>query len=388
MTRPTADTTAVPLRRTRPVTTSQPEGDRPRARALELAADLAAALDTPVELVHTCDADPGIVRRGARRFRYEHADGRPVRDAETLARIASLAIPPAWTDVWICADACGHLQATGRDAKGRKQSRYHPDFRAERERTKFDQLVHFGDLLGPLRTRVARDLSERRPTERRQLALVVHLLDRTGIRIGNEVYAKTNGSYGLSTLRTRQAIVHGADITFRFVGKSGRKHTVTVEDRRLARMVAQCQDLPGQRLFVYLDDEGHARTIDSAQVNAYLRDITGADTTAKTFRTWIATSAASGHLALDLGTRAGRPTKQAFLRAVDHAAERLGNTRSVCRNSYVHPAVEQTYLSGAFDDVWRSGPNRPTAGMTTGERRTLHLLRTTADRTATVEPAA
>jgi DNA topoisomerase-1 len=217
---------------------------------------------------------------------------------------------------------------------------------------------------------------------------VVHLLDRTGIRIGNEVYAKTNGSYGLSTLRTRQAIVHGADITFRFVGKSGRKHSVTVEDRRLARMVAQCQDLPGQRLFVYLDAEGQARTIDSAQVNAYLRDVTGTDATAKTFRTWIATSSASAHLALDLGTRAGRPTKQAFLRAIDHAAERLGNTRSVCRNSYVHPAVEQTYLGGEFDDVWRSGPSRPTAGMTTAERRTLHLLRTAGDGCASIEPAA
>lgn len=360
---------AVPLRRARPVTTPQPEGDRPA-------------------LVHSCDADPGIVRRGTRRFRYEHPDGSPVRDPAVLERIASLAIPPAWTDVWICADADGHLQATGRDAKGRKQSRYHPDFRAERERTKFDHLVHFGDLLGPLRTRVARDLADRRPTERRQLALVVHLLDLTGIRIGNEAYAKTNGSYGLSTLRTRQAIVHGADITFRFVGKSGRKHTVTVEDRRLARMVAQCQDLPGQRLFVYLDEEGRARTIESAQVNAYLREVTGTDTTAKTFRTWIATSTASGHLALDLATRTGRPTKQAFLQAIDHAAERLGNTRSVCRSSYVHPAVEQTYLAGDFHGVWRSGPNRPTAGMTTAERRTLHLLRTAGGDCASIEPAA
>lgn len=344
--------------------------------------------DDPVTtaLFHSCDADPGIVRRGTRRFRYETADGRAVRDPDTLARIASLAIPPAWTDVWICADACGHLQATGRDAKGRKQSRYHPDFRAERERTKFDQLVVFGSALGTLRTTVARDLAERRPTPRRQTALVVHLLDRTGIRVGNEAYVRSNGSYGLSTLRTRQARVHGAAVTFRFVGKSGRRHTVSVEDRRLARLVAQCQDLPGQHLFTYLEDADAARptvrVVDSTMVNEYLRDATGVDVTAKTFRTWLATTTVSQRLALEAMRDPEHVHTRVVLAAIDEAAALLGNTRSVCRASYVHPAVPASYEDRVLPTLWRAGPGRPTAGMSTVERRTLHVLRASAHEAA------
>jgi len=322
-------------------------------------------------LVHSSDADPGIARFGIRRIRYEHPDGSRVADSLTLERIAALAIPPAWIDVWVCADPAGHLQATGRDAKGRKQSRYHWAFRTAQEQTKFDQLILFGASLAALRTRVARDLAERRPTERRQTALVVHLLDRTGIRIGNEAYARANGSYGLSTLRSRQARVSGAGIIFRFVGKGGRAHTIVVEDRRLARLVAQCQDLPGQRLFTYIDSDGRARAIDSTLVNDYMRDVTGQPMTAKTFRTWIATSAVSTDLASG-GSPGG--TKREFLAAVDRAAAVLGNTRSVCRTSYVHPAVERTWFNGTLTATWRAGPRRPTAGLTTAERRTLHLL--------------
>jgi DNA topoisomerase-1 len=380
-------TDPVPLRRARPVTTPSPEGDR-RAPGSASGSGLVAPFDLTAALVHSCDADPGIVRRGTRRFRYETVDGRRVTDPDVLARIAALAIPPAWTDVWICADACGHLQATGRDAKGRKQSRYHPAFRAEREQTKFEQLIVFGHALTALRTRVAADLQERRPTERRQTALVVHLLDRTGIRIGNEAYARSNGSYGLSTLRTRQARVHGADITFRFVGKSGRQHTVTVEDRRLAKLVAQCQDLPGQRLFTYLDDDGQVRTVDSTLVNGYLREVTREDVTAKTFRTWIATSSVSSMLATHAVLDGGPPTKKVFLEAIDHAAGILGNTRSVCRSSYVHPVVEQTWFDGTIADHWRAGPRRPTAGLTTAERRTLHLLETAGAPAAVASTAA
>ncbi|MCB0998450.1 MAG: DNA topoisomerase IB [Acidimicrobiales bacterium] len=342
--------------------------------------------DGPVAsgLVHSCDAEPGIVRRGTRRFRYETPDGRPVRDPDVLARIASLAIPPAWTDVWICIDPCGHLQATGRDAKGRKQSRYHPDFRAERERTKFDQLVVFGAALGSLRTTVAHDLAERRPTLRRQTALVVHLLDRTGIRVGNEAYVRANGSYGLSTLRTRQARVHGAAVTFRFVGKSGRRHTVAIEDRRLARLVAQCQDLPGQHLFTYLDESDGAtpivRVVDSTSVNDYLRDATGQDVTAKTFRTWLATTTVGHRLATEAMRDPERVDPRVVSAAVDEAAVLLGNTRTVCRASYVHPAVPAAYHERTLASSWRAGPARPTAGMSTVERRTLHLLRETSMR--------
>jgi len=322
-------------------------------------------------LVHSVDAEPGIARRGTRRIRYERRDGLRVVDAPTLERIASLAIPPAWTDVWICSDPTGHLQATGRDAKGRKQSRYHPAFRMAQEQTKFDHLLVFGRSLTALRTKVAKDLAEPRPTERRQTALVVHLLDRTGIRVGNEAYARANGSYGLSTLRSRQARVSGADITFRFVGKSGRRHTIVVEDRRLARLVAQCQDLPGQRLFTYIDGDDRPGVIDSTLVNDYIRGATGQPMTAKTFRTWIATSAVSADLA---SSRAPAATKREFLAAIDRAAAVLGNTRSVCRTSYVHPAVERTWFAGTLADTWRAGPRRPTAGLTTAERRTLHLL--------------
>lgn len=339
-------------------------------------------------LSHSCDADAGILRRGSRRVRYETADGRAVTDPDTLARIRALAIPPAWTDVWICADPTGHLQATGRDAKGRKQSRYHPAFRAEREQTKFEQLVVFGHALSGLRTCVAADLAERHPTERRQTALVVHLLDRTGIRIVNEVSARANGSYGLSTLRTRQARVHGADITFRFVGKSGRRHLVTIEDRRLAKLVAQCQDLPGQRLFTYLDEDGRPRTVDSTLVNGYLREATGEDVTAKTFRTWIATTSVSAHLAATAVAAPGAPSRKAFLGAIDQAASLLGNTRSVCRSSYVHPVVERTWFDGTLVEHWRAGPRRPTAGMSTAERRALHLLEVAGTSAAVTTTAA
>jgi len=239
------------------------------------------------------------------------------------------------------------------------------------EQTKFDHLLTFGRSLTALRTKVAKDLAQRRPTERRQTALVVHRLDRTGIRVGNEAYARANGSYGLSTLRSHQARLSGADITFRFVGKSGRRHTIVVEDCRLARLVAQCQDLPGQRLFTYMDGDGRPGVIDSTLVNDYMRDVIGQPMTAKAFRTWMATPAVSADLA---SSRVPAATKREFLAAVDRAVVVLGNTRSVCRTSDVHLAVERTWFAGMLADAWRAGPRRPTAGLTTVERRTIHLL--------------
>ncbi len=323
------------------------------------------------ELVYGTDSSPGIVRVGTKRFHYRAPDGTVVRDEATLARIRALAIPPAWTHVWISLDPCSHLQATGRDAKGRKQARYHPAFRAAQEEQKFSQLIAFGEVLPTLRRAVARDLQERKPTEARQTALVVHLLDTTAVRVGNEQYAKANKSYGLSTLRRRQVAVQGETVRFVFVGKGGRKHRVELTDRRIARLVTACQDLPGQTLFSYVDDDGEVRAVRSDQVNQYLRDHLHAPFTAKTFRTWIGTTVAAHHLA-----RVERPSKRALLECIDRAADRLGNTRSVCRASYVHPAIIEAYADGSLPELWQSGPARPTSTMSRSERRTLHVLRT------------
>jgi DNA topoisomerase I len=322
------------------------------------------------ELVHVSDREPGLARRGQRRFHYVDDRGRHVTDASTLARIVALAIPPAWTDVWICADPNGHVQATGRDQRGRKQARYHPQFRSEREDVKFAQLLEFGRALTPLRRAVQRDLVGRAPTLRRQTALVVHLLDLTAVRIGNEQYARANRSFGLTTLRSRQAHVDGADVAFEFVGKGGRRHHVDLHDRRLARLIAQCQDLPGQHLFTFVDDRGDVHDLGSHHVNAYVREVSGAPFTAKTFRTWTATTAAAEVLAADRGV----PTKRGLLAGIDHAADLLGNTRAVCRASYVHPTVQERYLDGTLVERWRSGPAKASVALTVPERRTLHVL--------------
>ena len=323
------------------------------------------------QLVHVSDREAGIHRRGTRRFHYLDERGRRVTDDRTLERIARLAVPPAWTDVWICADPLGHLQATGRDQRGRKQSRYHTMFRSERENVKFGQLADFGDVLAPIRRAVQHDLSGRTPTLRRQTALVVHLLDLTAARIGNEQYARSNKSFGLTTLRSRQARVHGADVEFEFVGKGGRRHHIDLHDRRLARLVAQCQDLPGQHLFTFVDEHGDVRSVCSQQVNDYLRETSGGPFTAKTFRTWTATVNAATVLAADRRP----PTTRGLLVGIDHAADLLGNTRAVCRSSYVHPLVQEHYLDGTLATLWRQGPSRPTAALTRPERRTLHVLR-------------
>ncbi len=302
-----------------------------------------------------CDDGPGIRRlRAAKRFRYVDERGRAVRDAKTLARIAALAIPPAWRDVWICASPNGHMQATGRDARGRKQYRYHARWREKRDETKYDKMILFGLSLPKIRARVDEDLGRAGLPREKILATVVRLLETTLIRVGNEEYARSNHSYGLTTLRARHVDVAGGKVRFEFRGKSGVRRAVSLHDRRLARIIRRCQDLPGHELFQYVDDDGGRRAIDSQDVNDYLRDITRQEITAKDFRTWSGTVLAAG--ALRAATQAGaRPSKQAVMRCIEEVAARLGNTKAVCRKCYVHPAVIDAYLDGSLDGALGRG---------------------------------
>ncbi|HET7725694.1 MAG TPA: hypothetical protein VFK54_00065 [Candidatus Limnocylindrales bacterium] len=300
-------------------------------------------------LRYSSDDRPGITRRRAGRgFSYRAPDGSVIRDRATLRRIRALAIPPAWTDVWICPDPAGHLQATGRDARGRKQHRYHARFREAREAAKFSRLLEFARALPQIRERVDADLSKPGLPREKVLAAVVRLLELSLIRVGNEEYARLNRSFGLTTLRDRHARIEGTQVRFRFTGKSGRRHEVTLRDRRLARVVARCQDLPGQDLFQYVDDDGVVRDVRSEDVNAYLREISP-DVTAKDFRTWAGTVLAYRALRAlqpDTGT-----SRKAVVEAMKATADRLGNTPAVTRSSYVHPAVVEAYLDGGVPDA-------------------------------------
>jgi DNA topoisomerase-1 len=298
------------------------------------------------------DDGPGIRRlRAGKRFRYVHADGTPVREPETLQRIRQLALPPAWRDVWICPRDDGHLQATGRDDRGRKQYRYHDRWRAVRDEVKFDRMIAFGRALPKLRKRVAKDL--RRPGLPREkvLATVVRLLEVTLIRVGNEEYARENKSYGLTTLRGHHVAINGSTLRFHFRGKSGVLHEVAVTDLRLARILRDLQDLPGQELFLYEADAGVTRAVNSTDVNEYLREVTGQPFTAKDFRTWagtlLAAQALQSFAAFDSKTQARRNVVE----AIDRVARRLGNTRTICRRCYVHPAVVDAYLDGTLAGV-------------------------------------
>jgi DNA topoisomerase-1 len=305
-----------------------------------------------VGLRYVSDSEPGLRRRRAGKgFRYLDAEGQPVRDPETLRRIQALVIPPAWTDVWICPSPRGHLQATGRDEKGRKQYRYHTLWRAVRDETKYSRMIAFGRALGPLRAQVDRDLALPGLPRRKVLATVVRLLETTLIRVGNSEYARTNRSYGLTTLRDRHVSISGGSLRFSFRGKSGVRHAIDLADPRIARVVQRCRDLPGQELFQYLDDDGQRHTIGSDEVNAYLREVTGEDFTAKDFRTWAGTVLASLALqefeAFDSETQA----KKNLMRAIEAVSQRLGNTPTICRKCYVHPAVIDAYLEGTLIDT-------------------------------------
>ena len=261
-----------------------------------------------------------------------------------MQRIRSLAIPPAWTDVWICPNPLGHLQATGRDARGRKQHRYHPRWRQVRDEAKYDRVLDFAAVLPAIRKRVATNLAESKLSRDKVVAAVVQLLEKTAIRVGNEEYARDNKSYGLTTLRDTHARVTGATVHFKFRGKSGKFHDISLNDGRLARIVRRCQELPGRELFQYLDDDGQVQDINSSDVNDYLREITGRDFTAKDFRTWIGTVLAARALQEMASFASDSQGKRNILKAIEAVAGILGNTRSVCRKCYIHPAIIDSYL--------------------------------------------
>ncbi len=293
------------------------------------------------------DDRPGITRKGAGTgFSYRRPDGERITDKKTLARIKSLAIPPAWTDVWISPSPNGHVQATGRDAKGRKQYRYHPKWREARDENKYEHVLAFGKALPRIRERVEQDLRRPGLPPEKVLAAIVRLLETTLIRVGNDEYARQNKSYGLTTMRDRHAEINGASVTFSFNGKSGIEHKVDLHDRRLARIVKQCREIPGQELFQYIDEDGNRRDVGSADVNAYLKEICGEDFTAKDFRTWAGTKLAAEALAEFEAFDSDVAAKKNVVAAIERVASRLGNTTAVCRKCYVHPAVIDAYMDG------------------------------------------
>ena len=300
-------------------------------------------------LKYVSETGPGILRKkSGTGFRYLHADGRPVRDKDELARIQALVIPPAWTSVWICPDPNGHIQAAGRDARGRKQYRYHARYRQVRDRVKFERLPAFCALLPKIRQHIDRDLAKSGLPREKVLATVVRLLETTHIRIGNAEYAKSNKSYGLTTLRNKHVEISASTVRFRFRGKSGQEHDVELNDRRLARIVQQCHDLPGYELFQYVDENGETCRVDSTDVNAYLREITGEDFTAKEFRTWAGTVLMARALN-ECGPCDGQTEgKRNVVAAVKAVAEKLGNRPATCRNYYVHPCVIDAYTRGSL----------------------------------------
>lgn len=326
-------------------------------------------------LRYVSDQEDGLRRLGvAPRFRYVRADGTPLRDKAVLERIRKLAIPPAYTDVWICADPEGHIQAVGRDARGRKQYRYHPRWREQRDGNKFQHLVHFARGLPKLRARVEADIARPGLPREKVLATVVWLLEATLARVGNEEYARINRSFGLTTLRNRHVDVKGAEIRFHFRGKGGKDWRLRLQDRRIARILRSCQELPGQSLFQYRDEEGARQSIGSSEVNAYLREITGEEITAKDFRTWAGTVLCALELA-GMPAATGKGMAKAQLReAIQRTSARLGNTPTICRKCYVHPAVVDGHAAGALELRLRR-PSGKGPGLRVEEAAVLSFLR-------------
>lgn len=312
-------------------------------------------------LVYVEDGGPGFARRRCGRgFVYLDAAGGPVRDPDTIHRLRSLAVPPAWTAVWYCADPAGHIQATGRDAKDRKQYRYHDEWSRARDGAKFESLVGFGQQLTPLRQRVQDDMARRSLDRDRVVATTIWLLDRTLIRVGNEEYARDGSSYGLTTLLDEHVDVGATRLVFHFVGKSGKVHKVTLADRRVATIVGRCQDLPGQHLLQYLDDDGQPRSISSRDVNDYLRDTTAAPYTAKTFRTWGGSVHAYQRLLAAGPPPTAREARRQVTAAITETARELRNTPAVCRRSYVHPRIVEAHIDGSLHQ--RVTSRRPNGG--------------------------
>jgi len=341
--------------------------------------------DDPIEtaqaagLRYVNDAMPGIRRkRVGKRFSYIGLDGKTIHNPDELQRIKKLGIPPAWTDVWICPNPQGHIQATGRDAKGRKQYRYHPRWREVRDETKYDRMIAFGETLPAIRQRIEHDLALSGLPYEKVLATIVRLLDTTLIRVGNEEYARENDSYGLTTMRSQHVEVEGTKVHFHFRGKSGKEHIIDVNDRQLAKIVKRCQHLPGHELFQYIDEKGEMRDIESGHVNTYLREISGHDITAKDFRTWGGTVFAMRALeelgAFDSVTHG----KQNVAQAIKSTAEKLGNTPAICRKCYVHPGVIDAYLDGSLHNFFKQYGAREKQeerqGLRPDETRTLAFI--------------
>jgi DNA topoisomerase I len=355
------------------------------AIALSETWQLPASVD-PAELVHPVDSaraaglrygsdqGPGIRRRRAgKAFTYSASGGLTIRDAETIRRIKSLAIPPAWTDVWICPDPRGHLQATGRDARGRKQYRYHARWREVRDAVKYDHMLAFAEALPRIRERTDQHLERASTPREKVLATVVRLLEETRIRVGNEEYRKENGSFGLTTLRNRHVDVIGSDVTFAFRGKSGKHHRVSLHDRRLARTIKRFLEIPGQELFQYIDEDGEPKAVESTDVNDYLREITGEDFTAKDFRTWAGTILAARFLRETTREPETQGAKQELVRAIARVADELGNTPAVCKRGYIHPAVIAAYLAGRLKPIKERDDEDPYK-LSAEERGLLALL--------------
>ncbi|MBV8950647.1 MAG: DNA topoisomerase IB [Actinobacteria bacterium] len=335
----------------------------------------------PPNLTYCSGEEAGISRRRAgRAFAYSFR-GKKVTDAATLARIKRLAVPPAWTDVWIAPHADCHIQATGRDAKGRKQYRYHPAWTAWRDEVKYDGLIDFGEALPRIRRRLSDDLALRGLPREKVLATVVHLLETTLVRVGNEEYAKTNGSFGLTTLRSRHVKIDGGELRLAFVAKSGKPQSVRVYDRQMARIVRQLHDMPGQRLFKYQDGD-EIRFVESTDVNSYLREITNRNYTAKEFRTWMGTLLAATALAEREAPSSDRAARRDAAQAIEAVATKLNNTRAVCKRSYVHPAIIDMFVEGELQEIWAAGPSRDGRWLLKEERKLLAVLREARKRAA------
>ncbi|GAC1479557.1 MAG: DNA topoisomerase IB [Candidatus Dormibacteria bacterium] len=338
----------------------------------ELADPIASA--KAAGLRYVSDLMPGIRRKkSGESFIYEDPDGEQVRDEETLKRIKGLVIPPAWTDVWICPSPMGHLQATGRDARKRKQYRYHERWRLVRDAVKYDRMLAFAEALPRIRERTDRDLELSGMPREKVLATVVRLLEETRIRVGNEEYAKENGSFGLTTLRNRHVNVVGSEVRFKFKGKSGKHHDVHLQDRRLAKIIKRFLDVPGQELFQYLDGDGEYHPVESSDVNEYIGEITGEDFTAKDFRTWAGTILAARFFREAQVTPETQGARKELVRAIARVAEELGNTPAVCKKCYIHPAVIAAYLAGGLKPVEAKDDEDPYK-LSSEERGLLALL--------------
>jgi DNA topoisomerase-1 len=336
-------------------------------------------------VVYVTPDEPGIVRlRAGRGFAYRGPDQARIDDREVIGRIRSLAVPPAWRDVWICPRPNGHIQAIGYDSNGRRQYRYHPRFREVREGAKYEHMLAFAEALPALRERIASDMRKRGLGRDKVLATVVHLLEATMIRVGNQAYARENKSYGLTTLRDRHVEVEGGELRFHFKGKSGKVWRLGLHDRRVANVIRSCQELPGQHLFQYLDDEGEPQAVTSADINAYLREAAGGEITAKDFRTWAGTVLAAEALARSDPPGSAAEAKRRLNAVIKEVAVRLGNTPAICRKCYVHPRIAEAWLNDGLrldlPDPKEAGSNGTQTGSRPEEAAVLDFLRSGARR--------